>query len=93
MMPDAEALHPVAQKLAVAIVAHLAEDAGLKPEHPRPTEMIEDDAADGRLFDCDARAVRIENNFFVGLDDSRSAIEQVHHHAAATDHIELRINH
>ena len=93
MMADAEALHPVAQEFAVAIIAHLAEDAGFQPEHAGPAEMVEDDAADRRLFDRVARAVGIENNFFVGLDDARSAIEQVHHHTAATDHIELRINH
>ncbi len=93
MMADAEALHPVAQEFSVAIVAHLAEDAGLQPEHARPSEMIEDDAADGSLFDCSAGAVGVENNFFVSPDDAWSAIEQVHHHAAATDHVELRINH
>ena len=67
-MADAEAFHAVAQELAIAIVGHLAEDAGIEAEHSRPSEMIEDHAADGGLFDCDAMLARIEDHFFVGAE-------------------------
>src|SRR6266481_8731539 len=43
VMADAETIHTVAQELAVAVVAHLAEDAGFEPEDSAPSEMIEDE--------------------------------------------------
>src|SRR5580693_9316093 len=50
VMADAEAIHSVAQKFAVAVVAHLAEDAGFEAEDAGPSEMVEDEAADLGAF-------------------------------------------
>ena len=93
MMADAEAIHAVAQELAVAIVAHLAEDAGLEPEDAAPSEMVEDEAADLRAFDRGAGGMRAEQDFFVGADDARGAVEQVDDHAAASDDVEFFFSH
>ena len=93
VMADAEAIHAVAQELAVAIVAHLAEDAGFEPEDAAPSEMIQHEAADLRAFDRGAGGVRAQQDFFVGADDARRAVEQVNHHAAASDDVEFLFSH
>src|SRR5258708_953496 len=58
VMANAEAIHAVAQELAVAVVAHLAEDAGFEPEDSAPSEMIEDETTDLGAFDCGAGGMR-----------------------------------
>ncbi len=93
MMPNPQAIHSLAQELAVAIVAELAENAGRKPENPAPSKMIEDQAADLGAFDRGARGMRSQQDFFVGADYSRGPIEQVDDHAPASDDIEFRFNH
>ena len=93
VMADAEAIHAVAQELAVAIVAHLAEDAGFEPEDAAPSEMVQDEAADLRAFDRGAGGMRAQQDFFVGADDARRAVEQVNHHAAASDDVEFLFSH
>ena len=92
-MADAETIHAVAQKLAVAVVAHLAEDAGFEAEDPAPSEMIEDQTADLRAFDRRAGGMRAEQDFFVGADNPRRAVEQVDDHAAASDDVEFLFSH
>ena len=54
----------VAQELAVAIVAHLAEDAGFEPEDARPSEMVQHQAADRVAFDRGAGAVCASSRIF-----------------------------
>ena len=92
-MADAEAIHAVAQELAVAVVAHLAEDAGLESEDSAPAEMVENEAADLGAFDGGAGGMRAQQDFFVGADDARGAVEQVDDHAAASDDVELYFSH
>ncbi len=93
VMADAEAIHSVAEKLAVAVVAHLAEDAGLEAEDSGPSEVIEDETADLGAFDRRARCVRAEQDFFIGADNPRRAVEQVDDHAAASDDVEFFFSH
>ena len=93
VMADAEAIHSVAQEFAVAVVAHLAEDAGFEAEDSRPAEMVEDEAADLRAFDGGAGGMRAQQDFFVGADDARRAVEQVDDHAAASDDVEFFFSH
>ena len=92
-MANAEAIHPVAQELAVAIVAHLAEDAGFETEDAAPSEMVQDEAADLRAFDRGAGGMRAEQDLFVGADYPRRAVEQVNDHAAASDDVEFLFSH
>ena len=47
MMADAERVHPAAQNFAIAIVAHLAEDADVEPQNASPSEVVENHATDG----------------------------------------------
>src|ERR1019366_245267 len=89
VMANAEAIHPGAEKLAVAVVAHLAEDAGFEAQDSGPSEMVQDQPADLRAFDGGAGGVRAEQNFFVGADYARGAIEQVNDHAPASDDVEI----
>ena len=93
VMADAEAIHPVAQELAVAVVAHLAKDAGFEAEDSAPSEMIEDEAADLSALDGSAGGMRAEQDFFVGADDAWRAVEQVDDHAAASDDVEFFFSH
>ncbi len=93
VMADAEAIHPVAQELAVAIVAHLAEDAGFEPEDSAPSEMVQDETADLRAFHRGAGGMRAQQDFFVGADDPRRAVELVDDHAAASDDVEFFFSH
>src|ERR1700722_6365093 len=92
-MGEAEAIHPVAQELAVAVVAHLAEDAGLEAKDAGPSEVIEDEAADLSAFDRGTCGMRAEQDFLVGADNPRRAVEQVDDHAAASDDVELFFSH
>src|SRR5208283_6091507 len=55
--------------------------------------MVEHQAADLRTFDGGAGGVRAEQNFFVGADDARGAIEHVNDHAAASDDVEFFFSH
>ncbi len=93
VMANAEAIHPVAEELAIAIVAHLAEDAGFQAEDSAPSEMVEHQPADLRALDGGAGGVRAEQNFFVGANDARGAIEHVNDHAATSDDVEFIFSH
>src|SRR3981189_3161404 len=81
MMPNTETIHSLAQELAVAVGAELAENSGLEPEDSPPSKMIENQAADFGTFDRGASGMRPEQDFFVGADYPRGAIEQVNDHA------------
>ena len=93
VVADAEAIHAVAQKLAVAVVAHLAEDAGFEAEDSAPSEVIKNETADLSAFDRGAGGMRAEQDFFVGADNPRRAVEQVDDHAAASDDVEFFFSH
>jgi len=93
VMADAESVHPVAQELAVAVVAHLAEDAGFQPEDSAPSEVVQNEAADLRTFHRGARGMCAQQDFFVGADDPRRAVELVNDHAAASDDVEFFFSH
>ncbi len=55
--------------------------------------MVENQPADFGAFDRGARGMRPEQDFFVGANYPRGAIEQVNDHAPASDHVEFRFNH
>jgi hypothetical protein len=93
VMANPEAIHAVAQEFAVAVVAHLAEDAGFQPENAAPSEMVQDQAADLRAFDRGAGGMRAQQDFLVGADYPRRAVEQVHDHAAASDDVKFLFSH
>src|ERR1700722_3805528 len=91
MVPDADRIHAAAQDFTVPIVAHLAENADVEPQHPRPSEMIKHYAADRWRFA--AAAPGVEQDLLVGADDARGAVELIHHHATAADGVEFRLGH
>ena len=93
-MANAELIHRAAQELAVAVGADFAERANFESQHARPSEMIQDQAADRRAFHPAAVAMmRVERDFLVGADELRRAVEQIHHHAAAAGEVEFRLSH
>ena len=93
MMTNSELCDPAAQKFAVAVGADFAEHANLEPQHARPSEMVEHQAADRRAFHRTGVVMGVEGDFLLGVDELRRAVEQIHHHTAAADDVEFCLSH
>ncbi len=93
MMPNSQLIHPAAQELAITVAADFAEHADFKSQHARPSEMVEHQPADRRAFHPAVVVMGVERDFLLGADESRRAVEQVHHHAAAAGDVEFCLSH